>query len=760
MQFVIYCMQIHITAYADKEVPMKKLVSVLLAALLLVSCSTEAPSDTDPQNAGTNSPQTHPMEDFEVTRIDNYLSTSLNETAQIAEFRDQEQCGFWTTAPMVQIVGDKTYVMRRFPEEIIGMDPVGYFFAGDEAKKHSNQVEIYTGGNYDTPAELITFTGHSDRMHRFDAFEYLPDTDTFITLELYYTIDAEKVFTIRTFDGDGRFLSEEDIAPPNLDRNDYPFIDLCFMGGDLYYMKQGTTVYRYDFDTDTEILVNGSINGFTVSDGKLVYIRHAENDDFETEFRVCEYDPAQDRSIVLGKLACNPEEQRITKDTRILPAYDRENKILYYYSAAGSVNLPFGIRAARLDGDTYEQVLATTQTGQYIKQLQIYGDTLLLQVGNNQVLLYEVPETPIPYNLDMQTLNFCLYDMHLTTLTNYEADVFSLLEMSGTMAKAGGTYLSNDPEEYAFTMAKKLMAGDTDFDIFFVNTEMSSLMKEGYYENLQQYRPLDEAVSAMIPGVKELCTIGDTFALLPLYLNTDLMQVHSHRVGGEIPAFSTFSELVDLAGQLNYANSTVKLMTGYTHLTMVLPWFEQYVSNFMASVADDEQAETDLTELYRRTSELIAGSHTAHGKTYAGYQPVFRIARNQGQSQEVPEGRAILPIVPAASGYRQSVNGQFYAINPNSPNKELAAQFLLCRLAMIRSGNLTGTRDEMMTYPEGSELGEALYRQQIQDGVLAWNVPDLRERVGKHLTAIASGTVTPEDAADELFRYLKMVKYE
>ena len=350
---------------------MKKLVSVLLAALLLVSCSTEAPSDTDPQNAGTDSPPAYPIEDFEVTRIDNYLSTSLTETAQIAEFRDQDQCGFWTTAPMVQIVGDKTYVMRRFPEEIIGMDPVGYFFAGDEAKKHSNQVEIYTGGNYDTPAELITFTGHSDRMHRFDAFEYLPDTDTFITLELYYTIDAEKVFTIRTFDGDGRFLSEEDIAPPNLDRNDYPFIDLCFMGGDLYYMKQETTVYRYDFDTDTEILVNGSINGFTVSDGKLVYIRHAENDDFETEFRVCEYDPAQDRSIVLGKLACNPEEQRITKDTRILPAYDRENKILYYYSAAGSVNLPFGIRAARLDGDTYEQVLATTQSGQYIKQLQI-----------------------------------------------------------------------------------------------------------------------------------------------------------------------------------------------------------------------------------------------------------------------------------------------------------------------------------------------------------------------------------------------------
>ena len=104
---------------------MKKLVSVLLAALLLVSCSTEAPSDTDPQNAGTNSPPAYPMEDFEVTRIDNYLSTSLNETAQIAEFRDQEQCGFWTTAPMVQIVGDKTYVMRRFPEEIIGMDPVG-----------------------------------------------------------------------------------------------------------------------------------------------------------------------------------------------------------------------------------------------------------------------------------------------------------------------------------------------------------------------------------------------------------------------------------------------------------------------------------------------------------------------------------------------------------------------------------------------------------------------------------------------------------
>ena len=223
---------------------------------------------------------------------------------------------------------------------------------------------------------------------------------------------------------------------------------------------------------------------------------------------------------------------------------------------------------------------------------------------------------------------------------------------------------------------------------------------------------------------------------------------------------SSFSELVKLADQLDYANSNVKLMTEYSHLNMVLPWFEQYVSNFMESVVEDEQAKTDLTELYRSTAELMAGSHTGHGKNYAGYQPVFRIARNQGQAQDVPEGRAILPIVPAAPGYRQSVEGQFYAINPNSPNKELAAKFLICRTAMNSTGNLTGLRDEIASYPEGSELGEALYRQQILGGVLAWNVSDLRERVRQHLDGIVSGTVTPEAAADELFRHLKMIKYE
>ena len=38
--------------------------------------------------------------------------------------------------------------------------------------------------------------------------------------------------------------------------------------------------------------------------------------------------------------------------------------------------------------------------------------------------------------------------------------------------------------EYANTMAKKLLAGDTDFDLFWLSAETPTLFKEGYFTDL------------------------------------------------------------------------------------------------------------------------------------------------------------------------------------------------------------------------------------------------------------------------------------
>ncbi|MBQ2724970.1 MAG: extracellular solute-binding protein [Clostridia bacterium] len=742
---------------------MKKITSLILAALLLVSCTADTQPGETEETAATG--YLYPMEDFEVTRIDHYLSTSLTETAQIAEFRAADDCGMWTSAPMVQIVGDKTYVMRRFPAEIIGFDNIHQFAYAETTGDHVNQIEIYSGGNYGTPSQVIPLTGHADKMLRFDEFEYLPDSDTFVTLQVNYHIDLPQVFIARTFDGEGKMLTEKEFAPPSMDPEQYPFIDMRLMGGDLYFMKQETSLYRYDIDSGTETVVNGGINGYTVSDGKIVYVRHATNADYELEYRICEYDPAQDLSFILGKLACDPKGQLISRDTWLDIAYDRENKILYYSPGVSSANMPRGIRAAKLNDEKFVQVLTTSESMQFIKWLEISGGQLMMQVGNNQILLYEVPDTPTAFDAGVQELNFCLFSMDLTTADNYQSDVFRLMEMSGTSAKAKGTVVIqnlNSPDEYISIMAKKLLAGDTDFDIFIVTNDMMSLLKEEYYEDLSQYRLIDESVNDMIPGVKELCTVGNTLALCPIVLTPQILRVQNDRIASGYTPPSSFAELVNLAGTATLSGNNVKLMSGYTHLWMVLPWFNQYAANFMARTVDDTQAKADLTGLYRNAAELLTAESVAYGEEANSLKSAMTTADNYGKSAGVPAGQSVLPIVPAAGGYRQAVEGTFYAVNPNSPNKELAAEFLACVLEKdwMKNGQLYNLWDENVTYQEGSEITYALYMEQIADSVLQWTIPGLNEYVGEPLTDIISGTLTPEDAAEELFRYLKMIRDE
>ena len=75
---------------------MKKLLSLILAALMLASCTTGTDPDDIPDDARDETAGM-PAAEFEI--IPNYLSTSLTQTAELAEYRDELECGMTTTAP-------------------------------------------------------------------------------------------------------------------------------------------------------------------------------------------------------------------------------------------------------------------------------------------------------------------------------------------------------------------------------------------------------------------------------------------------------------------------------------------------------------------------------------------------------------------------------------------------------------------------------------------------------------------------------------
>ena len=60
----------------------------------------------------------------------------------------------------------------------------------------------------------------------------------------------------------------------------------------------------------------------------------------------------------------------------------------------------------------------------------------------------------------------------------------------------------------------------------------------------------------------------------------------------------------------------------------------------------------------------------------------------------------------------------------------------------------------------GSDVLYEVYLTQLADGVRGYEIPDFGDTLRDLFKKIDSGDVTSADAAKELFRHLKMVKYE
>ncbi len=740
---------------------MKKLLSLILAALMLVSC-TNSSGETDEITAETKKDSRDvvfcDMSDVVIREIRGYLSTSLSHAAQIADFRDDGETFLSTTAPMIHMHEDKTYVLRRYPEEAVagGSDAVMDFEIGNTADKYVNAIEVYKDHNYDAEPELIPLTGHADRMLRLDNFEYLPDSDTFLAIQFNYHVALPKVLTAYTFDASGKLIDSVEFAPDHYAYN--LLTPKKLLNGDLYY-TYGSALFRYDIATGEETKAADKVYGFTPQNGKMLYITSSVSDAFENVFSLMEYTPPNGSTAQLGDFAFDLQKNLITTNAWLTFAYDYDTNMLYFDANSHNDSVPTGIRANRLGDEEVFQVLTATEEDHRIEEIRLADGYLTVQAGNNQMEIYEIPDTVVSLDASMAPLRFCL--SNTTSTFNYRSDIFRLMEMSGFNARPEAGYLSTDPDEYAYTMAKKLLAGDTDFDIFMVTTEMSELLKEGYYENLSGYSLLNDYYSRMIPGTKELCTIGDTAALIPVVLELSAIRVNGALADLPDKMPETFPELAALTGFADLNGST-RFMAEYNLYNLAIPWFRQISSCYIMKDMDDGQVKSDLTTLYELCLKLASDPALAFGSDYQNYTPVFDVISNNGRNSRFTEGQSILPVLPVTDAYGQIIEGSFYAVNPNSPNKELAAVFLAAHLYHEEKNYdpLFDKWDDTTTYPEGSEESYDLYKSQIASGVLYYDAEDLSAMIREHLDAIVSGEITPEDAADELFRYIRMVKYE
>jgi len=748
---------------------MKKLASLILAALLLVSCNTTPQAETNEETAGGSAVEMiteNAMEDSHAHSIDvefrtirGYIFSSMKETLQLTEYLDERQTTMSLTGPAVTIEGERIYVCHRYPPEVVASGPKSeeesYIFAlHDKIQDYPNEILVYTEGT-DEP-EIIPLTG-LDQRYIFDSLDYDTSRDVFtlVSRKLSGLGAGQMEMQIMEFDSAGALIRRTSLTHPG-----FTFYTAWhFIGDQLYFNVQpetmtGTvdpayytdlnadyTVYRCDPWTGEMTDILTGIQYFTAQDDKLLYLTQVLTEDYQWKQSLMYWNPADGTSENLGELI--PEHLVPLSVGQIFEAGYNDASGLFYY------NDGYGLKAYRPGDEEAVTILAKgpaqdAADDASLEPLQITDSRMVVKDGNHRVLIYELPEVPVSVDANNVPLNFCLFNP-LSSAADLHANLFRVMHMSGYPAKAVVTYESKDEAEYAFTMAKKLLAGDTDFDIFVVTTEMSQLLKEGYYENLAEYDILDEVYASMIPGVKRLCTVGETAALYPLTLNTDML-----RVTGDADIPSTFP------GLRNYTGDT--LLSAYNLRNLTLPWFEQFASNYMARDIDDDTAKADLTALYETALSLRDTCYL--GDNFTSQKTAVKVSRNTGKSGSLPAGTSVLPMLPVTENYAPAVEGSFYAVNPNSSNKELAAVFLAGMAYLDGYSNLFDTWEEDMTYGEGSDAIFDLYKFQIASGVRHCHLPDLFDMLTAHFDGLEAGTVTVEDAVTELFRYVKMVKYE
>ena len=334
-----------------------------------------------------------------------------------------------------------------------------------------------------------------------------------------------------------------------------------------------------------------------------------------------------------------------------------------------------------------------------------------------------------------------------------EADGIGLKIEETEYGSHGGNVYSadtagSDQREYINTMAKKLLAGDTDFDLFLLDSTMHELLKPGYYEDLGAYPLLDYYFSQLNPGYRDLCSIGGNLSFVPSRVTAVISRLKTKFAGGEVyPVPGLLEDIPGYAAAVQPHLDSGRHVLSSPHISILMQtWFYQFSSNFMARRTDDESALRDLEFLFEMYSVLsrTEGIRTVMGDEDDQY---LNFAVSDGRYYRDTEILYPIPLLSEACGYPVSLEG--YAVNPNSPNRETAALLLAYLLEFSRDdARLRKTAD-----PDDSEA--VLFSRILEN-----SVRDYRSFEWIRAVQTASGEIDAKKSAEESFKKLKMIRDE
>jgi len=258
---------------------------------------------------------------------------------------------------------------------------------------------------------------------------------------------------------------------------------------------------------------------------------------------------------------------------------------------------------------------------------------------------------------------------------------------------------SDTYQSYLDNVAKKLLAGDDDFDLFFIGGEatykeslglLNGMIKNGYLYPLEELG-LAPLFDDMLPGVKGLCSDEDgQLLLVPVVLNFDGLMLDPdilQAIGvtadefprtaeGLIEFIDTYSDAVTDTGYTMFEPYEILLMRLKTHA--------QYVTQFNENQSNTQEMwdiRMKLLEALRIDSDAAESKASPLFVNNTIKNMVFGLRTNWHYDLfgKGSLGR-YMPVVPAPLLTEDAkyplYQSIFIGVNPNSKNLDAVAEFL------------------------------------------------------------------------------------
>lgn len=660
--------------------------------------------------------------------------------------------------PVIYTGDNNLYVIHRYPEILLSNTDMVVEEIEDQYSINEVIVYEYAGDWFN---EIKRISLHDIEERRIN-IELLYVDEYSGNINLVGWDNNSKTIKCFFFDSEGNYVDENEL-PDTL----HPHMSSYILKDQYLYYNIPTghhvdhfstlyyKVYRYNIETGkSEILLDG-VSAFSFYGDKIAYLKM---DGSENNRRITtkEFEKYKDELYKLLK--------------RNLYIYDLENDT---HSYIAPFNSNMAVYKMRIDEDgkyiifadynnvfhySFETQITTKiiESSEPIVLGDIFGNTFNVLIGGTQMTLYKLDDHPVSVANSRISLNLTKYMSIPSSAVPYE-NIFRIVQQNGYNVTGEWGYTSADLAEYTNTMAKKLMAGDTDFDIFYVSTEMAGMFDAAYYEDLSKYSLLNGYYDRMQPGAKGICSIDGTPCLVPVDLYTFMNRADTSYLTGEYDLPQTLEDLVQFKAQVTLQSGSY-LLSGNRAFVLFQPLFEQFAANFMNRTVSDREAKRDLTFLYETVYDLMQDDTVYLGDGGTRKKHVFDFVQNRG-SFSLKENQHAIPVLKVSEDYGETWHGGFWAVNPNSENKMLAVIFLACMI----EDELAHDRELSQLYQgertDDSEVYD-LYLDQLASGVRGYQIPDFKSYLRDQFEELESGESTPAEAADVLWRYLKMVRDE